>query len=83
MPFPAPRYPKDHPDRNLAFQEELDVRLANLVDQAVSAGWSAPEVFFTLEEVILNQRLAYEKDPDPADTASETGPNSEEPAARA
>jgi hypothetical protein len=74
MPFPAPHYPKDHPVRNLAFQEELDVRVAQFVDQAVSAGWSAPEVFTALEKVILNQRLAYEEDPDPADTPIETDP---------
>ena len=71
MPFPAPRYPKDHPDRNLAFQEQLDQRVMHFVDQAVTAGWRAPEVFAALDEVILNQRLAYEEDPDPEDTPVE------------
>ena len=41
------------------------MRDAHFIEQAVTAGWSAPEVFSALEEVIHNQRLAYAR-PGPA-----------------
>ncbi|KQS84295.1 hypothetical protein ASG58_21230 [Rhizobium sp. Leaf383] len=58
-------------DRALECQEKLDEPVMRLIDDAVLAGWSTPEVFDALEEVIRNRRLSYAEDPDPADAPSE------------
>ncbi|PYE23928.1 hypothetical protein C8J32_10641 [Rhizobium sp. PP-CC-3A-592] len=67
----SPRAEATGPDRNLACQEQLYVPVRALSDQAVTAGWTTPEVFDALEEVIRKCRLSYAEDPDPADASSE------------
>ena len=67
----SPRAESTGPDRDLECQEQLDVPVMELIDMAVTAGWTTPEVFNALEEVIRNRRLSYAEDPDPADAPSE------------
>ncbi|PYE41642.1 hypothetical protein DFI02_110139 [Rhizobium sp. PP-F2F-G20b] len=59
------------PDRDLECQEQLNLPVLDLIDQAVTAGWKTLEVFDALEEVMRNRRLSYAEDPDPADAPSE------------
>lgn len=73
MTFPAPTFPTDHPDRNLECQEVFDLALMKLVDGAVTVGWRASECFDAVEEVIRNQRLAYDN-VDTEDAAGELDP---------
>ena len=54
-------------DRHLDCQEALEDGLRDLIDQAVIAGWKPHEVFDALASLVRNSRLAYDKDPDPAD----------------
>ena len=57
----------DYPDRAIDCQEAVDLPLRELVNSMVVLGWRTPEVFDALEEVIKNQRRAYDADPDPAE----------------
>ena len=57
----------DYPDRAIDCQEAVDLPLRELFNSMVVLGWKAPEVFYALEEVIKNQRRAYDTDPDPAE----------------
>ena len=73
MEIPAPKHPIDHPAYNADLQEALDYPVLDFVDRIGAAGWSKREAFKALAEVIRNQALAYEEDPDPEDDASELG----------
>lgn len=44
----APRAEVTGPDRALECQEQLDLPVLGLIDQAVTAGWTTPEVFDAL-----------------------------------
>ncbi len=59
------------PDRAIECQEKLYVPVMRVIDDAVLAGWSTPEVFAAIEEVIRNRRMSYADDPDPPDAPSE------------
>jgi hypothetical protein len=63
----SPRNIPDDHDRAMDCQEAVDMPLRELVDSMVVLGWKAPEVFDALEEVIKNERRAYDADPDPAE----------------
>ena len=63
----SPRNTRDYPDRAMDCQEAVDLPLRELVDSMVVLGWRTPEVCDALEEVIKNQSLAYDADPDPAE----------------
>ena len=67
----APRAEVTGTDRELECQEQLHVPIMELIEMAVTAGWSTPEVFDALEEIIRIRRLSYAEDPDPADAPSE------------
>lgn len=64
-----PRASGQYVDRDVDCEEAMDYALANLLDQANSAGWSIPECLAAIERVIPHRRKAYEADPDPADDA--------------
>jgi hypothetical protein len=53
------------------WHEEFRNGLANLVDQAVVSGARQADVFHAAVEEIERLRIADERDPDPADDASE------------
>ena len=53
------------------WREEFRNGLANLVDQAVVSGARQADVFQAAVEEIERLRIADERDPDPADDASE------------
>ncbi|KQR79279.1 hypothetical protein [Rhizobium sp. Leaf341] len=67
----GPRDNSSGPDRAFDCQESLGLPVTRIIDDAVMAGWTTPEVFDALEEVIRNRRLSYAEDPDPADAPSE------------
>lgn len=60
------------------WREEFRSGLANLVDRAVVSGARQADVFQAAVEEIERLRIADERDPDPADDASEV--QVEEPA---
>lgn len=60
------------------WREEFRNDLANLVDQAVVSGARQTDVFKTAVEQIERLRVVNDRDPDPADDASEV--QVEEPA---
>ena len=67
MEVSAPRLDTSHPDRQLSCEEALDVPIRDLVDDAITKGWKAEEVYAAIESVVKAQRIAYGYDPDPAD----------------
>ncbi|WP_438748441.1 hypothetical protein [Pararhizobium sp. O133] len=73
MDIPAPKYPIDHHAYNFELQEALDFPVLDLMDRIGAAGWNKREAFKALAEVIRNQSLAYEHDPDPDDDPAEYG----------
>lgn len=66
MNIDRPTLALDHPDYDLTCQEALDLAVRDLVDRAIVAGWEPRRIFPALQEVVRNQALAYEADPDPA-----------------
>lgn len=72
MNIPSPAQSIDHPDYNLSLQEAIDLPLLELIDQIGAAGWDKREAFKAIAEVVRNQALAYEDDPDPEDHRSAT-----------
>ena len=73
MDIPAPKRSIDEPEYNFELQEALEYPVLDLVDRIGAAGWNKREAFKALAEVIRNQALAYEHDPDPDDDAAEYG----------
>lgn len=71
MDIPAPKRSIDDPHYNVELQEALDFPVLDFVDRIGAAGWNKREAFKALAEVIHNQTLAYEEDPDPEDDISE------------
>ena len=71
MYIPAPKRSIDDPHYNVELQEALDFPVLDFVDRIGATGWNKREAFKALAEVIHNQALAYEQDPDPEDDASE------------
>jgi hypothetical protein len=71
MDIPAPKRSIDDPHYNAELQEALDFPVLDFIDRIGAAGWSKREAFKALAEVIHNQALAYEQDPDPDDEPSE------------
>lgn len=63
----APKFPVTHEDRHLVSQEEVEGPLKVIIDKAHMRGWTTIETISALEEVLKNLRLAYDKDPDPAE----------------
>ena len=59
-------------NRSLECEQHFDAPIRHLLDQAITAGWTAQEVFIAIGEVVKDLRTAYKEDPDPADTATET-----------
>lgn len=62
----APRSISD-PDRSLELQEQIDMQLADLIHQFVVAGYGTVETIKAMHEVLDSRRLAYDRDPDPAE----------------
>lgn len=67
MSITPSRFQPSHPDRDLELQEQLEPIIQSLLEDAQQSGWSKPETFDAIEELIKNLRLAYAEDPDPAD----------------
>lgn len=83
MDIPAPTLAVGDTNRALECEQYFDAPIRQLVDGATTAGWTAEEIFMAIEEVVKDQRGAYRADPDPADTAVETEPSNDWPAAGA
>ena len=54
-------------DRKIELEEQIDALLADLIDQFVVAGYGTVETIKAMHEVLDNRRLAYDRDPDPAE----------------
>ncbi|WP_275784586.1 hypothetical protein [Pararhizobium gei] len=80
MRIAAPTHPVGDMNRSLECEGHLDAPIRQLVDEAVTAGWTAPEIFMAIEEVVKAQRSVYSADPDPVDTPVETDPANDWPA---
>lgn len=65
----SPKAPGLYVDRDIDCEEAMDYAITDLLDRASTAGWSIPEALAAIEQVIPNQRKAYEADPDPTDDA--------------
>lgn len=66
MNVDAPRLALDHPDRHIECEHALDMPVRDLVDEAITKGWTAEELYAAIVNVIAGQRIAYGHDPDPA-----------------
>lgn len=66
MNISEPRHAATFPDYGLECEEALDLPLADLIDQAIGAGWEPRRVYKAVESLAKMQALAYEEDPDPA-----------------
>jgi hypothetical protein len=69
--IPGPTSEQGDMKRSMECEHHFDLPIRNLIDQAVTAGWTAQEVFVAIEEVVKNQRQAHQADPDPADAPGE------------
>lgn len=69
MQVDQPQTDLDYSDRHLNCKQALEPLLIALIEAAQSAGWKRPEAFDALDELLVNFRLAYLQDPDPADDA--------------
>lgn len=54
---------------------QLDNLVADIVDQFASQGHETAVVLETLQDVLTKRRLAYERDPDPAEETVEEPAN--------
>ncbi|MDQ0323862.1 hypothetical protein QO002_006069 [Pararhizobium capsulatum DSM 1112] len=52
-------------------QQALQLAVLALVDQATQAGWATQSTLKALGEIVTNQTLAYDHDPDPAEDDSD------------
>ena len=73
MDIPAPKPPIDHPAYNIDLQGAWDYPFLDFIGWIGAAGWNKREAFKVLPEVIRNQALACEHDPDPYDDPVEYG----------
>lgn len=73
MPIPAPTCEPGDMKRSMECEHHFDLPIRDLIDQAVTAGWTALEAFIAIEEVVKEQRQAYQADPDPAEASGEMG----------
>ncbi|OJF91978.1 hypothetical protein AX760_14740 [Pararhizobium antarcticum] len=71
MNIPAPTGVPGDMTRSLECEHHFSAPIRILIDQAVSAGWTAMEVFTAIEEVVKDQRQAQMLDPDPAEASEE------------
>ncbi|KQV37668.1 MULTISPECIES: hypothetical protein [unclassified Rhizobium] len=69
-----PQQPINDPDVTLECEHAIDGAVRELVDQAVTAGWSPEVTFAAIKRVTDRQARAYQEDPDPADDAVEARP---------
>jgi hypothetical protein len=60
--------------------QHLDDLVADIIDRFASEGHGTATVIETLQDVIAKRRLAYDRDPDPAEDAVEE-PSNDWPAA--
>lgn len=58
-----------NPDRKLELEEALDGKVTEVVAEANDAGYGTDEALDALDDVVDNQKLIYDEDPDPADDA--------------
>jgi hypothetical protein len=75
MQIPAPNHIIGDMNRSLECEQHFAAPIRDLLDQAVTAGWTAQEVFIAIEEVVKDLRSAYKEDPNSADTTTETPPS--------
>lgn len=55
------------PDRELELEEVLDTKVVEMLAEANDAGYGTEETLEALDDVVDNQRIIYNEDPDPAD----------------
>lgn len=68
MQIPAPTRVIGDTNRSLECEQHFAAPIRGLLDQAVTAGWTAQEIFIAIEEVVKDLRSAYKDDPNSADT---------------
>ncbi|PWE53926.1 hypothetical protein DEM27_23735 [Metarhizobium album] len=73
IPIDSPIHSPGAPDRARHLQNSIDYAVADLVDQAVSAGWRPREIMDAIASAVAGQRNSYEEDPDPADDTALLG----------
>ncbi len=71
MPIPGPTCEQGDMKRSMECEHHFDLPVRDLIDQAVTAGWTALEALVAIEEVVKEQRQAYQADPDPAEAPGE------------
>ncbi|WEZ83162.1 hypothetical protein P6U16_20170 [Rhizobium sp. 32-5/1] len=74
MPIPGPTFEPGDMKRSMECEQHFDLPIRDLIDQAVTAGWTALEALIAIEEVVKEQRQAYQADPDPAVALGELEP---------
>ena len=65
--IPRPRADGDYVGRSDDCAAVMEIRVIDLVDFAQLRGWKARELFDGIEAAVKKQRVAYRRDPDPAD----------------
>jgi hypothetical protein len=66
-PIAGPKSDGFYQARALDIKRAMDQTVATVVQDARRAGWRPREVFDALSEIILEQRMRYEENPDPTD----------------
>jgi len=74
MNIPAPTGAPGDMTRSMECEHHFSLPIRDLIDQAVTAGWTAMEALTAIEEVVKEERQAHQADPDPADASGEIAP---------
>lgn len=54
--------PRSHPDDDLDLQMYMEARIHSVMDEALSAGWTAEQVYLATKELVVAWALAIEAD---------------------
>lgn len=57
----------DRPENSERLFQQLDDLIAEIIDRFASEGHGTLKVIETLQDVVAKRRLAYDRDPDPAE----------------
>ena len=57
----------DRPENSERLFQQLDDLIAEIIDRFASEGHGTAIVIETLQDVVAKRRLAYDRDPDPAE----------------
>ncbi len=82
MTIPAPTSALGDMKRSMECEHHFSLPLRELIDQAVTAGWTVQEALIAIEEVVKDERQAHMADPDPAEASGELEPANDWASAR-